>query len=1184
MRECINSYLNEIFDEPIPELSVSELRMEASIEVGGKVKGSFFIESTNHVPMKGFLAASSARMHCLTKELKGTSTEVLYEFNGVGMELGNVVKGDFHIVSNAGEICVPFVVSVDIHYPQSSLGEIKNLFLFTNLAKSSWQEALKVFRDPRFRHIFANSDKQYLITYEGLRSDSCNNQNLEEFLISVHKKEKIKISVSEGETRIEDFKESLKKTLTITKNQWGYVEIAVSTDTEFIKLSKEKIGTENFVGSVCPFEYVIEEDKIHFGNNYGRIWFETIDQKIEIPILVIKKRKDVNNKILNAKRTAFYELLQYYLEFRTNKCSSNIWIKNSITAVDRIRSLDDSEVFFKLYKAQLLIADKKKEDAEWILKNCIDVKDLKRSAADYYAYYLYLNTMLTGNKDQIDKAAHSVEELYRKDLMNWRLLWLRLYLNEELHRNIGKKFLLIEEFCGYGCRNPIIYAEAYKIIQQNPALLIKLKDFELKILFWAAKNNQITQDVAEQIVYLAAKYKTFHPILHKILAECYLKYPTSETVTAICGLLIKGNRTDCRYFKWYEIGVRLGIKVTRLYEYYVLSSDFERKDALPKIIFMYFIYNNNLDYKHKGFLYRNLLEHKESYEEICRNYQKQMEQFVKEQLLEQKINDDLAFLYQNLLREHGMSDEEMQALSKLLFKYKITVRNKKIKSVKVLQSQIEGMQEVFFTGNEACIDLYTEDYAVFFRDAEGNCYHERVEFEILPLLKREDLVKACMNHNKENLGLILHMCIGKNTYLTVHDKNIESVRVLVEARQIKETYKKDLRIVVAEYYYERNRMIDLDSYLMMMNYKEMDTRDRARAFEFMLKRGMYESAYQFLQIYGFENINRKLLVRLCSRKIAELDFEFEDELLALCSYVFEHGKYNEELLKYLACYYQGSTKSMQKIWMALKQFEVESYDFEERILIQLMFTHSYVEKKEEIFASYCESGPRVNIERAYLTYNAYEYFVSERITEKMIFERITFLLLLQEELGDVCKLAFLKYYSEKETYSNEEKQLIVNLLEEFLFRNIYFEFFKLFHIKIESICQLNDKTILEYRTNSNNKVLLHYIFEDYEKETEIYVQEEMKNAYGGIFTKEFILFFGDILQYYITEKAGAEESLTESKRIAISDIQIEGKDNKYDMLNDMLVSLSIKDETTLLELMSKYLQEEYISNRIFTAK
>ena len=87
-------------------------------------------------------------MECLTEEFSGEQDQVAFRFHGEKLEEGDVVKGTFDIISDRGEYYLPFVASVEHVMPESSVGTVKNLFHFANLAKSDWKEAVKLFYSP----------------------------------------------------------------------------------------------------------------------------------------------------------------------------------------------------------------------------------------------------------------------------------------------------------------------------------------------------------------------------------------------------------------------------------------------------------------------------------------------------------------------------------------------------------------------------------------------------------------------------------------------------------------------------------------------------------------------------------------------------------------------------------------------------------------------------------------------------------------------------------------------------------------------------------------------------------------------------------------------------------------------------------------------------------------------------
>jgi hypothetical protein len=79
----------------------------------------------------------------------------------------------------------------------------------------------------------------------------------------------------------------------------------------------------------------------------------------------------------------------------------------------------------------------------------------------------------------------------------------------------------------------------------------------------------------------------------------------------------------------------------------------------------------------------------------------------------------------------------------------------------------------------------------------------------------------------------------------------------------------------------------------------------------------------------------------------------------------------------------------------------------------------------------------------------------------------------------------------------------------------------------------------------------------------------MQQIYPGIYTKAFTLYYGDKVQYYVTETDN-KDNLLESNCIMSTMIDLDSTQSRYDLLNDMTVAIQMKDDKTLLEQMNKY--------------
>lgn len=172
--QCYTVYMvvDEILDGKFHvddgSLDFSCPRVNLSLRADGICEGSFFVYGPEGLLTEGRVAASDLRMECVTKRFGGSEDEIFYRFNAVGMEAGEEVSGFFHIISNRGEYYLPFQVKVESGEIDSSLGEIRNLFHFTNLARSNFEEAVKLFYSRFFDRSSPGMTGSILLPIRGL--------------------------------------------------------------------------------------------------------------------------------------------------------------------------------------------------------------------------------------------------------------------------------------------------------------------------------------------------------------------------------------------------------------------------------------------------------------------------------------------------------------------------------------------------------------------------------------------------------------------------------------------------------------------------------------------------------------------------------------------------------------------------------------------------------------------------------------------------------------------------------------------------------------------------------------------------------------------------------------------------------------------------------------------------------
>ena len=101
---------------------------------------------------------------------------------------------------------------------------------------------------------------------------------------------------------------------------------------------------------------------------------------------------------------------------------------------------------------------------------------------------------------------------------------------------------------------------------------------------------------------------------------------------------------------------------------------------------------------------------------------------------------------------------------------------------------------------------------------------------------------------------------------------------------------------------------------------------------------------------------------------------------------------------------------MAEIWKAAGAFDIDTFDLEERILSQMLYSTDYIADIEEIYESYVKGRGRELICMAYLSYFADAWLVRNMVVPEYVFEQIFARYQEGNPLNDACKLGLLKYF------------------------------------------------------------------------------------------------------------------------------------------------------------------------------
>ena len=695
----------------------------------------------------------------------------------------------------------------------------------------------------------------------------------------------------------------------------------------------------------------------------------------------------------------------------------------------------------------------------------------------------------------------------------------------------------------------------------------------------------LSHEEAMRLAALILKSKQMQPGQFARLTQTYEAEPDRELLANICSILIKNDRMDEESFLWYRRGVLQEVKITNLYEYFIQAAPEEYREPLPKNVLLYFLYNNTLSAVKKAFVYANVVRCQDSSSGLYREYRRVIEPFMLEQLVQRKISEDLAVIYEAFLVDSLLTIDFAEALADVMFIRRLECKDPRIKQIQVLYEPLTQRLIYPVKNGRAYIPIYTAGAKILLMDSQGNCYTSSVPYTLTRLMDERRYIDQCRVLLKYHAGLYLYLCDGTSRSHVLNKENIDVYKQVLQISGFTDSYCQGVRQEIIQYYYANHELDELDEEFFSAQAESMLPTDRAKYVEILILRRLYDRAWELVERYGYSLLRSKILVRLAIWRIRELEYTRDEYLLKLCYRVFCEKKYNESILDYLAEYYQGDIESMLAIWRAGREFEVNVFDLEERILSQMLFTEELSEEAFEVFVDYERTGGNSLVSNAYLSYLAHRDFVLDQKIPDRAFAFLETAIAWEIDLPDVCKLSYLRYLSHQ-GYLSESQQLRANLLvKEFLYRRLRFGFMKELMQRLGKPHTLEDKTFVEYRANPGHKVVIHYVLETPGQDACSYVAERMYPGGAGVFVKEFTLFYGERLTYFITETMsdGSEQS---TPHRSISGDQEESLEtgSKYAAIYEMYRSVREGRDARLMEQLEDYRKQQYLVETLFRLK
>ncbi|MCR5675277.1 MAG: DUF5717 family protein [Lachnospiraceae bacterium] len=1202
MEEAVKRYLEDAPEAEREGIALSSEHLFLTIDPGETAEASFVVTSLDDRPAEGFVTVDEPRFRVLTPGFFGVNEEVGFQVRTDGLQGGDRVEASFSIISDAGEAYLPVTVSVRTPWPiirnETGEEEIKNLFHFANLARQSFREAVRLFYSDGMLQLFGGADKKYLSIYRGLSgtdegaADAA--ASVEEFLIAIRKKDPIEYTSDRTDLILDAVTEDVEETVRVSRRGWGFTRLFISTDGDFLEITRDVLADRDFLGNTCNLPVVIRYERLHAGKNFGRIILKNPYTKLTVDVVVTRGdeiRAAVRDEA-KQKQILEAELIRTYVDYRLDRMKSREWLLATGQIISRMNALAPDDVRMQLYTAHYLITASRESEAVWVLDRIrTSVEETCSYGETMRAYFLYLETLLSREDTKICAVEEILLGMLARNPDNWRIAWLLQFLFDDRATGNSRRMRLYEEQFHYGCRSPILYIETLDLMGRDPSLLKKIDEFTLYVLSFAAKYNAIPKTLIDRAVWLIMKEKQGNRRIYRILAACYEEDHESGAIDAVCSLLIKDARTDEEAFAWYRRGVEADSRITRLYEYFMSAFPAplagEEVAEIPRQVLLYLSYRSDLPFDKNALLYRYVIAHREEEPDLYQAYVPQMERFVAEQMAKGRIDRSLSILYAHFCVLQPQDPVSAERFFEALHMTEFAVDDPDVRRVVVIYDRLRAERVFPVSNGKARFPVYGSEAAILYEDGDGHRYVHVRRGRDLGGRRERDLSAGLFDGNPDAalysqvLPLLREGNANINLYLTEADRlsitadNVDRYRRLAESDALTRKSRNEISGALIRFYYDNDFVRQLADYLPSSRPEHMSVRERSEVMEMAVLSGIYDHAVAMTGRFGFTGLDSKTIVRLCSRAIARGDFPENDTALMLTWAAFRTGKYDEGILRYLAGHFRGLMKDEQAIARACASFSVEAPSLTARIAGQLLFTGARDAEEEKLFKELVKSGGSGELQMAWLARSSRDDLFGGRRLCRAMEQRITTLALSGESLPRSCRLAWLKYHADKDAPEGDP-QVCAGFLELLEEKELSLPFLAAYRDRIPTLALTDGMRYIRIAGKPGA------VFTAYLQKNDQYVPKRMQEPYPGFYTCGEVLFPGDSIRYFITGQTDGRERLCASGILNrdLSEDAEEG-DYLYALTSRLVMAKTQNDRAAVKDILYTIYKNEFLSGKLF---
>ncbi len=400
------------------------------------------------------------------------------------------------------------------------------------------------------------------------------------------------------------------------------------------------------------------------------------------------------------------------------------------------------------------------------------------------------------------------------------------------------------------------------------------------------------------------------PDLEEILAD-------PAQVEKLAAELLKSEEKNPDAYLVYLQAVRYGSGLNRLYEALLEALPAAYGERLPREVYLYFAYAQDTEPALRQTLYFNVLKNFEKDDDVYLAFERRIQEYAVQELLQGKVNDCLALIYDRMIYPEMIDRRIAEVFPAVLNTYKIQCGGD-YTSVDVHYDCFKRDTRYPLQDGVAYVPLYMPGFVLTFRDAAGKECTE-VSYRCTRVLEKPALEQRCFEMAPEQPMLKLRHAAEYAKRGIQTQEELEKTEDAIASLDLSRAYRAQLNTAILAYY-EKHRAEDARhpfvgevSYLHSIRARKLDEKNRGILAETMIAFGEYAEAYSIILRYGVQTLERESLEQLLVYMISRAEEQQPEKLGLLAFRAFQEGTENGRILSYLLRRFSGMSLDMQDI-------------------------------------------------------------------------------------------------------------------------------------------------------------------------------------------------------------------------------------------------------------------------------